>query len=949
MRPRRNLLLAGFGLMILNRVAGLVLPASTKFFIDDVIAKHRSELLLPLLLAVVGATAIQGVTSFSLTQLLSKAAQRLIADMRRRVQAHVGRLPLRYYDDNKTGTLVSRIMTDVEGIRNLIGTGLVDFVGGLMTAALSLFMLLRISTLMTGLALGFIVIFALVVQKAFTSIRPIFRERGKITAEVTGRLTESLGGVRVIKGYHAEAREEAVFSGGVDRLLNNILKSLTATSLMGLSANMLLGVVGAVVMFVGARQIAAQQITLGDFVTFTMFLAFLIAPVAQIVSIGTQLTEALAGLERTREVLHEAREQDDPGRSRELGVIDGRVRFEEVGFAYETGKTVLEDVSFTSEPGTVTALVGPSGSGKSTIIGLVASFYKPVSGRVSVDDVDLSTVRLDSYRTQLGVVLQDTFLFDGTIRENVQFARPQASEAEVLEACRIARVDEFAERFDDKLDTIVGERGVKLSGGQRQRVSIARAILADPRILILDEATSSLDSESEALIQEGPAVPDEGPDDVCDRPPPLHHPPRRADPGGGRRTNHRTRQPRGAVRRRGPLLRSLYAPARPGSEPVPGARRGRRHRRGGVDRSAEGEAARRERAFLLARVYPPFIRESLCWMQEMRSFCPALLSAAAVMVGMVALPGALPAQTPLTLDAAVDLARRTHPLLAASAGRVTAAQSAVAQASLRPNPRLFVQTENLRNWSSIGSDNSQQTDTFAYLSQPIETAGKRGLRTASADAARRRLEIERDLTERQVILQVKRAYWTAAGAARIHGAILENLDLFHQIIDYHEKRVREGALPEADLLKVQLEGERLRLAANTASLDAERARIDLQRAMGQSEFPAVQLSTSLDANSPAPRGWTSRRRSLSVPRCSWLDSSARKPPPTWRCSARWRIPTWTCWPDTSAPWAWPRSWAVCSGRCRCTTATRATSEWRKRRYASPIPTWQRQAHWYARN
>jgi subfamily B ATP-binding cassette protein MsbA len=438
-----------------------------------------------------------------LTQLLSKAAQRLIAELRRKVQSHVARLPLRFYDANKTGTLVSRIMNDVEGIRNLIGTGLVEFVGGLLTAAFSLIVLLRISSLMTGLALAFIVVFAVALQKAFKSIRPIFRERSKINAEVTGRLTESLGGVRVVKGYHAEAREEGVFAGGVARLLGNVLKTLTATSLMGLSASVLLGCVGAVVMFVGTRQIFAGKISLGDFVTFTAFLAFLIAPVAQIVSIGTQLTEALAGLERTREVLAESREQDDPRRTIALGPIEGHVKFDNVNFEYEPGKPVLTDVSFDARPDTATALVGPSGSGKSTIIGLIAAFYTPTRGLVSVDGVDLSTVRLESYRTQLGVVLQDTFLFDGTIRENVAFGRPGATDAEVLEACRIARVDEFAERFAEQYETIVGERGVKLSGGQRQRVSIARAILADPRILILDEATSSLDSESEALIQEG--------------------------------------------------------------------------------------------------------------------------------------------------------------------------------------------------------------------------------------------------------------------------------------------------------------------------------------------------------------------------------------------------------------------------------------------------------------
>ncbi len=501
--PRRGLLLAGFGLMLINRIAGLVLPASTKYLIDDVIGKSQSEMLVPLLLAVVGATLLQGGTSFALTQLLSKAAQRLITELRRKVQAHIGRLPLRFYDSNKTGTLVSRIMTDVEGIRNLIGTGLVEFVGGMLTAVFSLIVLLKISALMTGITLVFIVVFAVVLQRAFTSIRPIFRERGKINAEVTGRLTETLGGVRVVKGYHAESREEEVFTVGVTRLLNNVLKSLTATSFMGLSANVLLGIVGATVMFIGTRQIYAHQITLGDFVTFTAFMAFLIAPVAQIVAIGTQLTEALAGLERTREILHELREEDDPQRGLPLGPVNGHIEFDHVSFEYETGKPVLFDVSFESKPDTVTALVGPSGSGKSTIIGLVAAFYKPTSGTVVVDGIDLSTVRLDSYRTQLGVVLQDTFLFDGSIRENVAFARPQATEQQILEACRIARVDEFAERFEQKYDTIVGERGVKLSGGQRQRVSIARAILADPRLLILDEATSSLDSESEALIQEG--------------------------------------------------------------------------------------------------------------------------------------------------------------------------------------------------------------------------------------------------------------------------------------------------------------------------------------------------------------------------------------------------------------------------------------------------------------
>jgi ABC-type multidrug transport system fused ATPase/permease subunit len=503
LRPRRKILAVGMLLMVINRVSGLVLPMSTKFLIDDIIGKHHIEKLTPLILAVLGATVIQGCSSFSLTQLLSKAAQRLIAELRQKVQTHVGRLPVSYYDANKTGVLVSRIMSDVEGVRNLIGTGLVEFAGGLMTAIISLFVLLRISALMTGIALAVVLVFAFVLSKAFKTIRPIFRERGKINAEVTGRLTESLGGVRVVKGYHGEAREAGVFAKGVGRLLDNVLKSLTAMSLMTLSATVLMGIVGATVMYIGTRQIAAGTLTLGGMMTFTAFLAFLIAPVIGVVQIGTQISEAFAGLERTREVLRERPEDEDPNRTLSLKEVRGDVEFENVVFSYEKGKPVLHGVSFTSRPGTVTALVGSSGSGKSTIIGLISAFYKPDSGMVKVDGFDLSRVRLDSYRTQLGVVLQETFLFDGSIRENVRFSRPDATEEEVMRACRIARVDEFAEKFTDGYETVVGERGVKLSGGQRQRVSIARAILADPRILILDEATSSLDSESEALIQEG--------------------------------------------------------------------------------------------------------------------------------------------------------------------------------------------------------------------------------------------------------------------------------------------------------------------------------------------------------------------------------------------------------------------------------------------------------------
>lgn len=502
-RPRRGLLALGFLLMVINRVAGLVLPYSTRFLIDTVIAKHHTELLKSLVLVVLLATAIQGVTSFSLTQLLSKAAQRLIAELRQKVQAHIGRLPVAFYDSNKTGTLVSRIMSDVEGVRNLLGTGLVDFVGGLLTSGIALVVLFRISPKMTLMAFGFLLCFAVALNKAFATIRPIFRERGKINAEVTGRLTESLGGVRVIKGYHAEERERGVFGRGVQRLLDNVMRTLTATSVMSLSSSLLMGIVGIVVMYVGAHQIMAGTLTVGGFFTYTLFLGFLVAPIIQIVSIGTQLTEAIAGLERTHEILSEQPEDRDPQRTLELGQITGDLDFENVSFSYDGSRVVLHDVSFHAGHGSVTALVGSSGSGKSTIIGLITAFHKPGTGRILVDGLDLSTVRLDSYRTKLGVVLQESFLFDGTIRENVAFSRPQASEEEIMRACRIARVDEFAETFDDKYDTIVGERGVKLSGGQRQRISIARAILADPRILILDEATSSLDSESEALIQQG--------------------------------------------------------------------------------------------------------------------------------------------------------------------------------------------------------------------------------------------------------------------------------------------------------------------------------------------------------------------------------------------------------------------------------------------------------------
>ena len=501
--PRRAMLGLGFLLMAVNRVTGLVLPASTKWLIDDVIGKRKVELLLPLVGIVVAATLVQGATSFALTQLLSKEAQRLIAEMRQKVQAHISLLPVSFYDTNRTGSLVSRIMSDVEGVRNLIGTGLVEFVGGIITALISLVVLLRINATMTLITATVLLGFAVVLNRAFTTMRPIFRERGKITADVSGRLTESLGAVRTVKGYHAEEREQQVFAGGVKRLLDNVLATLTAQSVMQLSSSLLLGIVGAIIMYVGASHILNGTLTLGGYFTYTMFLGFLIAPIFQIVAIGTQLTEALAGLERTQEVLANRTEEDDPKRTQTLGRVRGDITFDHVDFAYEQDKPVLKDVSFSSPAGTVTALVGSSGSGKSTIIGLISAFHTPGAGVATVDGIDLSTVRLDAFRTQLGVVLQDSFLFAGTIRENVAFSRPLASDAELREACRIARVDEFTDRYPEGLDTVVGERGVKLSGGQRQRVSIARAILADPRILILDEATSSLDSESEAHIQAG--------------------------------------------------------------------------------------------------------------------------------------------------------------------------------------------------------------------------------------------------------------------------------------------------------------------------------------------------------------------------------------------------------------------------------------------------------------
>jgi ABC-type multidrug transport system fused ATPase/permease subunit len=519
-KPRRWLLAGSFLLMIVNRLCSFALPVSSRYlinnvmyknplhvssshFINEMMLKHQMNLLPWIIGTVAAATFLQGVTSYTLTQLLSTAGQRLISELRTQVQQHIGRLPVSFYDENRTGTLVARIMTDVEGVRNLVGTGLLEFVGGILTAIIAFCILIRISTRMTLLTFCILLVFGLILQKAFKTIRPIFRERAKINAEVTGRLTESLGGVRVVKGYHAEESEARVFAGGVLRLLNNVISSITAQSLMTLSSTMVLGVVGGLIMYLGAKEIGAHRLDVGGYVEYTMLLAFMVAPIVQLVSIGTQLTEALAGLDRTTEILSEREEDSEPSRTVVMPVIVGDVVFQDVVFAYEPNKPVLHGITFESKPGTVTALVGSSGSGKSTIISLICGFHTAVGGQVLIDDIDLATIRLSSYRRQLGVVLQETFLFDGTIRENILFSRPEATNEQLMNACRIARVDEFAERFPDEYDTIVGERGVKLSGGQRQRISIARAILADPRILILDEATSSLDSESEAMIQNG--------------------------------------------------------------------------------------------------------------------------------------------------------------------------------------------------------------------------------------------------------------------------------------------------------------------------------------------------------------------------------------------------------------------------------------------------------------
>ena len=500
--PRRNLLFIGLGLIIINRLAGLVLPGSVKFLIDDVIANSDKALLKIILFAVGGAIFLQAITSFLLTRLLSIEAHSLIAQLRLRVQKQIIRLPVGFFDSNKSGALVSRIMTDVEGVRNLVGTGLVQLFGGVLTAIASLFILLSINARMTLYATIPLVLFGVVSMKAFAYIRPIFRKRGEIRADVTGRLTESLGGIRVIKGFNAEVREESVFAEGVDRIFQNIKQSLTTTSLITSIAVLLMGITSIIIMGLGGTMIMNNNMTVGDFFAFTLYLGFLVAPIIQMSNIGTQITEAFAGLDRMEEILVMDKEDEDSNRVHNLDEIKGEITFENVSFSYDGENEVLKNITFQSPAGSVTALVGSSGSGKTTLAGLAASFLNPDKGTVRIDGHDLSKVTLDSFRSQLGVVFQDDFLFEGTIRENILFSKPEAGEHDLQNAVKAAHVKEFTDRFDDGLDTLIGERGVKLSGGQRQRVAIARALLADPKILILDEATSNLDTESESFIQE---------------------------------------------------------------------------------------------------------------------------------------------------------------------------------------------------------------------------------------------------------------------------------------------------------------------------------------------------------------------------------------------------------------------------------------------------------------
>jgi subfamily B ATP-binding cassette protein MsbA len=499
--PRKQIILLGLVLILVRSLSGLVLPWKSKELLDRIIPAGNMDELYTVIALVCGAIFLQAISSFSLTRLLSVEAQHLISLMRAQVQRKLLKLPISFFDNNKSGALVSRVMSDVEGVRNLVGTGLVQLVGGTITAVVSLFILININAWMTLFVLLPVVVFAVIALKAFGYIRPIFRERGKINAEVKGRLTETLNGVRVIKGFNAEEQESKTFEKGVEQLFLNVKKSLTATALMTSSSTFLLGLASAGIMGVGGYFMMGGSMTSGEFISFTLFLGFMIAPIVQMSNIGSQLTEALAGLDRTQELMSMEEEDDSSVRMHHLEDVKGHIKFEHVKFSYEESKEVLHDITLDAPQGSVTALVGSSGSGKSTIAGLVATFLNPSSGKVTVDDIDLATVNLRSFRKHLGVVLQDDFLYEGTIRENILFPRPDASEEELISAVKGAYVDEFTDKFEDGLNTVIGERGVKLSGGQRQRISIARAILAAPSIIILDEATSNLDTESESFIQ----------------------------------------------------------------------------------------------------------------------------------------------------------------------------------------------------------------------------------------------------------------------------------------------------------------------------------------------------------------------------------------------------------------------------------------------------------------
>ncbi|HEX2836251.1 MAG TPA: ABC transporter ATP-binding protein [Thermoanaerobaculia bacterium] len=500
---RRGRLGLGLLLMLISRGAGLVLPATSKYLIDDVIGKGKHELLPLLALAAGAATIVQAITSFTLSQILGVAAQRAITDMRKRVEQHVLRLPISYFDSTKSGILISRIMTDAEGVRNIIGTGLVQLIGSVVTAILALGVLFYLNWKLTLVTMITLSIFGAGMAIVFKKVRPLFRTRGEINAQVTGRLGESLGGIRVVKAYTTERREDLIFAKGVHKLFRNVAKTITAVSATGTFATIILGVIGVIMMLVGGRAILAGTMTLGELIMYVFFTGLLAAPVMSIASIGTQITEAFAGLDRIRELLRMRTELDEDATREPLRHVNGDVAFENVTFEYNEGVPVLKDVSFVAPAKTTTALVGSSGSGKSTLISLVMTFNRPKEGRILIDGRDLNSVRQDDYRSNLGIVLQDNFLFDGTIGENIRYGRPDATDAEMREAARIAHVDEFVDPLELGYDSVIGERGIKLSGGQRQRIAIARAILAEPAILILDEATSSLDSESEAKIQDG--------------------------------------------------------------------------------------------------------------------------------------------------------------------------------------------------------------------------------------------------------------------------------------------------------------------------------------------------------------------------------------------------------------------------------------------------------------